>query len=288
MKRVVIVGGTHGNELSGVYLHRLWQHPPAQWQNYPFQIETYLANPGAVKANRRYLDQDLNRSFLKADLANLDLTAYETQRAKVLAQQFQDADLLFDLHNTTANMGITLIFSSPESLDDPLIQQLCLFLTREHQVHIYNHPVSAESNPYLPSVARREVTVEVGPLAHGTLNADLFFKTRQMMLDALDFVAQWQGGQIQPQTGQLTIYEHLDNVDYPRSEDGYLAGMVHPDLQGRDFCELKSGDPLFIDFDGKPIAYTGSDSVWPVFINEQAYYEKHFAMSLCQKRVLSL
>ncbi len=286
MKRVVIVGGTHGNELSGVYLYRLWQTPPASWKHYPFKIETYLANPGAVKANRRYLDQDLNRSFLNSDLANLELETYEAQRAKVLAREFQGAELLFDLHNTTANMGITLIFSQSDSLNDPLIQQLCLYLVQTHQVKIYNHPVPAETNPYLPSAAQREVTVEVGPLAHGTLNADVFFKTQAMMLDALEIVAQWQSGQAPAQQGDLIVYEHLDNVDYPRTEQGHLAGMVHPGLQDQDFCELKPGDPLFIDFDGKTIAYAGSESVWPVFINEQAYYEKHFAMSLCRKRVI--
>lgn len=285
MQRVVIVGGTHGNELGGIYLYKLWQTPPAQWKDYPFSIETYLGNPGATAACRRYLDQDLNRSFVPADLNNPDLAAYEAQRAKVLSSNLGGADFIFDLHNTTANMGVTLILSRPDALDDPLTRTLCAYLAQDEHVQIYFNPSPANNSPYLPSVGQRDITVEVGPMAHGSLNADLFFKTRQTVEKALNFLADWQTAKdlsSNPEP-ELTYYHHLENVDYPRSSNGDLAGMVHPDLQGRDFEPLNPGDPLFITFSGETIPYQGSETVWPVFINEQAYYEKHFAMSLARK-----
>ena len=46
---------------------------------------------------------------------------------------------------------------------------------------------------------------------------------------------------------------------------------------------------LFRTFDGKDILYEGEadgrESVWPIFINEPAYYEKDIAMSLTVKSV---
>lgn len=280
LKRVVVVGGTHGNEWGGIFLLRreLAQLSP---EAYPFALETCLANPGATRANRRYLDQDLNRSFVPAELAQPELPAYEAQRAQVLARELGEADFLVDLHNTTANMGLTLILSRPDALADPLTRQLCAHLLRQDaRVRLYINPVPLAESPYLPSVARRDITVEVGPMAHGTLRADLYHATRKLVHDLLDYLARWEQGQAPTYTGDLPVYVHLRNVDYPRTATGELDAMVHPDLQDRDFEPLVPGAPLFQDFAGTTLPYDGTETVWPVFINEQAYYEKHFAMSL--------
>lgn len=286
MERVAIVGGTHGNELGGIYLHRLWQQLPLE--DYPFRLETWLGNPGAIAAGRRYLDQDLNRSFVAADLANAELAAYEAQRAKVLAQALAGVDFLFDLHNTTAHMGLALILSRAGALEDPLTRQLCAHLRHHADVRVYVNPDAPADSPYLPAVARRDITVEVGPMAHGTLDAGLFFRTRALIEDALHYLTAWVRGEAEVSTGSLTVYSQLRNVDYPRTDEGLLAGMIHPRLQGRDFQPLAPGEPMFVDFSGDTIVYDGAETVWPVFINEQAYYEKRFAMSLTRRLEIPL
>jgi len=289
MKKLVIVGGTHGNEWGGIHLCHKWKEQPAHWQAYPFQVQTYLANPKAIGANRRYIEQDLNRSFELADLNNPELTAYEAQRAKVIAHDLQGADFIVDLHNTTSNMGISLIFSRPGALADPLMRQLCAHLIQtDPAVHVYHMITPTPANPYLPSLAPWELTLEVGPMTHGTLRADLFFKTEQIVQALLDFLADWQLGRAKQYQGELTVYTHLQNLDFPRSVTGEIAGMIHPHLYGRDYKVLKPGQPVFISFEGREITYQGSGEVYPVFINEQAYYEKHLAMSLTQKVQLPL
>ncbi|MGV3523895.1 MAG: aspartoacylase [Candidatus Sericytochromatia bacterium] len=280
LKRVVVVGGTHGNEWGGIFLLRR-ELAQVSVETYPFQLDTCLANPGATRANRRYLDQDLNRSFVAAELAQPELPAYEAQRAQVLARELGDADFLLDLHNTTANMGLTLILSRPDALTDPLTRQLCAHALRQDtRVRLYTNPVPLAESPYLPSVARRDLTLEVGPMAHGTLRAELYHATRKLVFDLLDYLARWEKGTAPRYTGELPVYAHLQNVDYPRTATGELDAMVHPDLQDRDFEPLLPGAPLFQDFSSHTLTYQGSETVWPVFINEQAYYEKHFAMSL--------
>lgn len=288
MQRVVIVGGTHGNELNGIYLYHKWQQSDFG-VNHPFQVEFCLANPQAMAACRRYLDQDLNRSFKPEDLNNPELSAYEAQRAKELAQALSGADFLLDLHNTTSNMGLALILSRAEALDDPLMRQLCAHLQKSDPlVSVYFMPNASDNNPYLPSVAKRDLTLEVGPLAHGTLGAELFFRTEALVQCWLNFLADWDKGQAPSYTGALTVYEFVRNLDYPRDANGLLTAMIHPQLQGQDFEPLAPGAPLFMDLNGSTLPFESQETLWPVFINEQAYYEKHMALSLTRKISVSL
>ncbi|PIQ25585.1 aspartoacylase [bacterium (Candidatus Blackallbacteria) CG17_big_fil_post_rev_8_21_14_2_50_48_46] len=289
MQRVLIVGGTHGNEWGGIYLCRKWEKEILPFRQYPFQVETCLANPHAIERNQRYVEEDLNRCFRPADLANLALDSYEAQRAKVLHQSFQKTDFLIDLHNTTSNMGFTVILSREDALEDRLTRQLCAHLVQQDAlVRIYFMPQAAEESPYLPSVAARDLTLEVGPMMHGTLRADLYFKTEQIVAAALDYLAAWQVGEAEEYEGELTVYRQLENLDFPRQKDGSLAGMIYPGLLGRDFQPLYPQKPLFSAFNGQTIVYQGHETVWPVFINEQAYYEKGLALSLTRRERILL
>lgn len=62
LSRVAVCGGTHGNEMSGVYMLReLKKH--RMGQEGPVSLITVLSNPPAVESCRRYIDKDLNRCF---------------------------------------------------------------------------------------------------------------------------------------------------------------------------------------------------------------------------------
>jgi aspartoacylase len=77
-------------------------------------------------------------------------------------------------------------------------------------------------------------------------------------------------------------------VDYPKQQDGKIFAMVHPELQDKDYQALNPGDPMFITFDNKAIVYEGASTVWPIFINEAAYYEKGIAMCLTQRQQINI
>jgi aspartoacylase len=77
-------------------------------------------------------------------------------------------------------------------------------------------------------------------------------------------------------------------IDYPRNEDGEIQGMIHPQLQFRDYEPLHPGDPMFMTFSGEEIVYKGNDIVYPIFINEAAYYEKGIAMHISQKELIEI
>lgn len=63
MAQVLIVGGTHGNERTGVQLIRRLQTSSTELERNHFVAKTLLANQLAMANNRRYLDQDLSRCF---------------------------------------------------------------------------------------------------------------------------------------------------------------------------------------------------------------------------------
>lgn len=70
LSRVAVCGGTHGNELSGVYLVRELQKTerPLEEDDKLVSVLVVLSNPRAVQLCRRYTETDLNRCFTHATL----------------------------------------------------------------------------------------------------------------------------------------------------------------------------------------------------------------------------
>lgn len=65
--RVALCGGTHGNEMSGVYLVRELQRQKIEKVG-SATLTTVISNPRAVQMCKRYTDVDLNRCFTDAIL----------------------------------------------------------------------------------------------------------------------------------------------------------------------------------------------------------------------------
>lgn len=59
----------------------------------------------------------------------------------------------------------------------------------------------------------------------------------------------------------------------PENEN-FPQWLVHKDVQDRDFCEIRTGDPLFVNLDGEVIPYDGSHGspILLMFVNEGGYY----------------
>nr|XP_021142792.1 aspartoacylase isoform X1 [Columba livia] len=281
VRRVAIFGGTHGDELSGVFLVKHWQENGAEIQRTGMEVKPFLANPRAVKKCTRYIDCDLNRVF---DPDNLGRTVvedipYEVRRAQEINQIFgpkgsDDAyDLIFDLHNTTSNMGGTLILES--SRDDFTIQ---MFHYIKNALAPERCPVLLIEHPSLKyattrSVAKHPVGVEVGPQPQGVVRADTLDKMRRIVKHGLDFVQLFNEGKDFPPC-TIEVFKIMEKVDYPRNKNDEIIAIIHPKLQDQDWQPLNNGDPLFLTLDGEVIAYKGDCTVYPTFINEAAYYEK--------------
>ena len=282
IQRVALVGGTHGGEFTGAFLAKKFQQFLPQIQRNDVKTIALLANEKAFNMARRYIDTDLNRAFNPQDLENPQLINYEQSRAKTIAQQIhsEKIDLIIDLHSTTANMGLTIILSSSH----PYLLRLAAYLTEINpKVKILRHPPNQNAS-YLRSLVELGITIEVGAVANGLLDAKLFQETEDLIHAILDYIEADRQGQPSATEANLTSYRILEKVDYPRNEEGEIQAMIHPQLQFQDYKPLHPGNPMFITFDGKDIFYEGESTVYPVFINEAAYYEKRIAMYLTQKQ----
>ena len=289
IRKIALVGGTHGNELTGIYLVRKWQHDPDLVNRQSFETLTLHANPEAIKACRRYIERDLNRSFALHNLANPG-SHYEAQRAcelnALLGPKGADktaVDFICDLHSTTANMGLSLVVSNESELTWDAVRYLC---AKEPALHLYRWQ-GDEEGAFVDSVAPHGFAIEVGAVPQGVLRSDLFFATERLVMHLLDFFEKLNRGEAIPETEkEVEVYDHVDLVDYPRDTSGALRGMVHETLQDNDYMLLRKGDPIFRLFDGSEIRYERDEPLHALFVNEAAYYEKGFAMTLARKILL--
>ncbi len=292
IERVAIVGGNHGNELTGVHLVKKFQQYPNLIDRASFETLALLGNLKAIEEGKRYIDKDLNRCFTNQGLQNPQLSSYEDTRAKAIQHILQPqnqpfVDVIVDLHSTTANMGLSLIFCDMH----PFLLRLGAYLTSINpMVKIFVNPQSRKGG-FLRSLCELGFVIEVGAVAQNILNAELFQQTEQLIYAILDYFEGCNQGNIPQINSTLTFYQYIETIDYPRSDAygglrlrGEIQAMIHPHLQFRDYEPLHPGDPMFVTFEGKDILYEGESTVYPIFINEAAYYEKGIAMYLTQKQ----
>jgi len=288
INRLAIVGGTHGNEFTGVYLIKKFEKFPDLISRTNFQTKTLLANPKAFELVRRYVDTDLNRCFKSEYLESDTNLNYEQSRAKFINQMLGPKgnpkfDFILDLHTTTANMGLTIVLVNNHPFNLKMVAYLSSF---EPDLKVYSWINPGVENSFVNSICEGSLGIEVGPIAQGTLQADLFQKTEKLVQKSLDFVEQFNEGELHNINRDIVVYKHLKVVDYPKNKDGEITAMIHPEFQGRDYQKLNPGEPIFLTFDGKTICYEEESSVWPVFINEAAYYEKGIAFCLTKQEII--
>lgn len=279
---VAIVGGTHGNELHGIYfVDEFTNNEVAENMKelYPtITIKSIIANPGAVAAigtgaGRRYCDVDLNRCFLMKDLADPSVTTIEGLRAKELDRELgpksspnPNMDFIFDVHSSTSNTGVLLCFH-PE---DKFSWQVAAYLQSKHP-DLSTSLWAAGEVPLLPSIARSGMTVEVGPIAHSTANSALYHKTKEVLNDALQYiemhnlwVAREQRVESLQQSVKVQFYERVASVGFPRDAMGRISALIHPLLQGRHELmggvTIKKGSPVFQTLRSGEDIYYGEDT----------------------------
>ena len=290
IRRVAIIGGTHGNEFTGAYLSKRFAQFPNLIKRPSFEAITLLGNPKAFEVGKRYIDKDLNRCFLSQDLQDQMLFSYEEVRAKEIYHLLKPkdkspVDWIVDLHTTTANMGLTIILGN----NHPFNLRLAAYLSLINPlVRVYSWMQSGQGTPFLRTLCELSCAIEVGPVAQGVLDATLFRKTEELIYAVLDYLEEYNQGKTPQAVSTLTLYQCVEVIDYPRNEHGEIQAMIHPQLQFRDYEALEPGEPMFLTFDGRAIAYEGKSTVYPVFINEAAYYEKGIAMCLTKKQYFTV
>ena len=294
--RVLVVAGTHGNEINAPWLVDQWRRQgPSRRQGGPdlrcgLATELVIGNPAARAAGRRYMERDLNRCFDPGLLEASGAVPLEVERARQLLASYGPAGatpclVVLDLHSTTAAMGNSLVVYGRRPAD------LALASALQHRLGlpIYLHEADANQTGYLVERWPCGLVIEVGPVPQGVLQPAITLQTRlalEMALALLEGAARGEWA-LPP---RLVVHRHLCSLDLPRRADGTPAALVHPLRQGRDWQPMAAGEPLFLDGEGRSLPYTPPPGlegrrVWPLFINEAAYGEKGIALSLSSREV---
>lgn len=292
IKQVAIVGGVHGNEFSGIYLVKHYQKNPGLTARSSFTCRSVWANPEAHYANKRYLHSDLNRQFKNTDLANPALSNCEQSRAKVLNAELgpkgaAKTDLLIDLHNTTSNMGACLILTQAGAFYNQLAAYVKMVMPEAIISRDEDH-FAAEDHALMCTLGRYGVLVEVGPQPQSVLRHDVLELMDRMTRHILDFVELYNTDALPELPKHTEAFRYLHSIKLPMNEQGERIGMVHMNVQDKDYQPINPGDPIFMLFDGTEIYYEGEQTVYPTFINEAAYYDNNLAMSLNEKVLITL
>ncbi|ASK56011.1 aspartoacylase [Vibrio tarriae] len=285
LNSVLIVAGTHGNELSGIYLHKLIKEKRYSVERSTFSADSIIANSEAVKRNVRYIDTDLNREFsVTNNKCCSDL--HESKIAHQFIEQYanQEKQLIVDLHNTTSNMGATLILLS----NDVFYRKLGAYVKqRMPSAHIlFEERKEWQEQPYLCTAGQYGIMVEVGAQAHGALKYDTLELMKKMLTAVLDYVEKHNLNQI----GLLSEYDaffYTEEIKIPLDQEGMRQALVHPTICGRDFEAVKPGNPILATFAGYDIHWNGQGDIYPHFINESAYNKANIAMALAEQRRVS-
>ena len=286
---IALVGGTHGNETSGIQLIRNWQQFGLPSRFNELNVSLSIANGAAIAANVRFVDEDLNRQFTFERLSNNN-SAKEAELAKALNQQLgpkgdSNTDFVIDIHNTTSEMGATLIILEADEFHIQLARYV------KQQMPEANILVEDEKpyleHGYLCTTGKKGVMIEVGGQPQGVLREDVYLLTQTMAEAILDFCAAYNKGQIN--TDALPACEAFrlgDNVSFPLDANGKRTAMIHHSLQDNDFKPLIPGAPVFRTFDGKDILWENETETYPHFINEAAYFKLDVAFATAERIML--
>ncbi|WP_038557391.1 aspartoacylase [Synechococcus sp. KORDI-52] len=281
---VLVVAGTHGNEVNAPWLLQQWRANPVLIDAAGLPVQKVIGNPEAFRRRRRYIDRDLNRCFLP-DLVECETSGLEFQRARELLR-LHGADgenpcaVVIDLHSTTAAMGNSLVVYGrrPADLAFAALVQGALGLP------IYLHEADPEQTGFLVESWPCGLVIEVGPVPQGVLNARIVEQTRlglQMCLRSLEHAL--QGEARLPDA--LVVHRHLGSRDLPKSDNGEPQALIHPELQGRDWHDIDPAQAMFRAADGSDRGEEWVAGEIPVFLNEAAYAEKSIAFSLTRREV---
>ncbi|XP_066443028.1 N-acyl-aromatic-L-amino acid amidohydrolase (carboxylate-forming) [Eleutherodactylus coqui] len=295
LRLVAVAGGTHGNEMSGVTLVKHWLRDSTELLRDTFTAVPLLANPKATEKCVRYNEMDLNRCFTRDILfsSGSQDEPYEVKRAREINRVFGPRgsmnayDMILDLHNTTSNMGICLIISEAHK---PLEMHVCHYIQTHlpnFNPRIYVYMEHGSELYDLASVGKAGIGFELGPQPQGVVRGDLLQSMKTLVKVTLDFINQFNQGMEFP-AFEADVYQRVGHVEFPLSSDGEVSAVVHPSLQDQDFSLLRPGDPMFLSLDDKIIPYAGDKPIYPVFINEAAYYEKNIAFIVVEKIQLSV
>lgn len=277
IENMVVFGGTHGNEFTGVEVIKLLEKRNYFGKN--LNLIGHFANRKAFELGKRFVDKDLNRSFTKEVLEKGGFLHEERVAKEIYDKYANPNNLIIDIHTTTSNMGKSIVLTKINSFNLKLIS----FLQDLHSDLKVFYWAENEDLAFLNTISPLGFAIEMGPVANNLLDCKIIEDTLVLIEDILDFAEKYNKDMLPTLKKEITLYEGVDYLYYPKDENGERFGYIHDEFQGRDFFPLYKDDRLFKTHIDTNLEYTGEEGLYALFINEAAYYTKNIACCLAKK-----
>ncbi len=280
---VLLVAGTHGNEVNAPWILDQWKLQPNLIDTHGLNVCPIIANPLARNQCKRYIDYDLNRSFSYDISSPIQIDNYEFKRARQLIDEYGSngkhaSQIVIDCHSTTASMGSSIVIYGRRTAD----LAIASLIQNRIGLPVYLYEDDATQRGFLVQAWPCGLVLEIGPVPQCLLHSQIINQTLLCLNIIFKELSKVKSGCAHfPK--RLVVHRHLKSIDYPRDSYGKESAFVHPSIQGKDWFDLHKGSPLFQYMDGTVIDFEHKDlpeKVTPVFVNEAAYKEKGIAMML--------
>ena len=283
-KKILIVSGTHGNELNPVWAVKKFRNLITTSSQSKY-LEFTFGNPKAIEKGLRYIDCDLNRSFNVLKTAT-NHSFYEINRSEYLINKYgfegpKSCQIVIDLHTTTSCMGTSIVMYGRRQRD------FCLaaILQAKFGLPIYLHEKDKNQTGFLVEAWPCGLVVEIGPVAQNHYDSEITERFL-IILDFLrDLINNLEKDRINLPS-EISLFVHQNSIDYPKNENSEINALIHPLRINNDWLRIEEGDPLFLNIDNETLTYKGQEEIYPLFIGEAAYREKNIAMSFTKKEIL--
>jgi len=283
-KKILIVSGTHGNELNPVWAVKKFRDS-INTSSQAKHLEFTLGNPKAFAEGLRYIDIDLNRSFNVLKTASNE-NFYEINRSQQLINEYglhgtKSCPIVIDLHTTTSSMGTSIVMYGRRQRD------FCLaaILQAKFGLPIYLHEKDKNQTGFLVESWPCGLVIEIGPVAQNHYDSEITERFLIILNFLGDLISDLENNRINLPS-EIYLFVHQKSIDYPRNENLEINGLIHPLRINNDWKSIEEGDPLFLNIHDETITYKEKEKIYPLFIGEAAYREKNIAMSFTKKEIL--
>ncbi len=285
---ILLVAGTHGNELNAPWLFNEWNKKPSLIELFDLKCKTILGNPQAIECCKRYIDRDLNRSFSDELLNDIHLNDLEVLRAREILKLYGPygelpSKIVIDFHSTTAVMGSSIVIYGRRKAD------LMLAGLIQHRIGlpIYLHEEDPKQTGFLVEKWPCGIVVEIGPVAQGLLDKKIVSQNKLVLETCLDEISKFKLEEINyPE--KVYVHSHVASLDYPRDDSGHISSLINSEMIYKNWIPLNHNLKIFELSNRSKESETLYENLTPVFINEAAYMEKNIALSFTKKETINI
>ena len=169
--QVLLIAGTHGNEINPIWLFEQWEKLSVLINNFGIETHKVIGNPKAYKSGKRYINNDLNRSFQTESFLSSNSSNLEGIRANQLVRLYGNkgknpCQIALDFHSTTASMGSCLVVYGRRNTD----LALAGLIQSKLGLPIYLHESDTKQTGFLVESWPCGLVIEIGPIGQGLLN----------------------------------------------------------------------------------------------------------------------